>query len=378
MLSASIVFVERLNNAEPIITPTSNWWEDGVTFNPAAFFLKLISVNAHKELLGNKCLDDPSVKDGVVAVHYRARPSKDVKNRIINPSYSGLAIFSPEMELIHRYNDPVIMPDDDEYHYDHLGIEDGRLHCFDGTYYYLYCGVSNLGKSDSGWLVKAKLCLAKSNNLVSWEKLGPLEGNVNTEEHNNKDGVFFPEKIDGHYFMLHRPYSGSNYSQYAMSLAMSYSIDGPWNDLGIIKYGRQDPKIAKHVWIGASAVPIALGNKRYLVFYHHGHFLNSGQKWYNQHAAIFNFNRFDPASPSRIIEKCLERILVPETVYEKQTVAADGVANVVFTCGCYEYKDFIYMIYGGADSCTLAARVQKNILLAALENSKEIDISTAV
>jgi predicted GH43/DUF377 family glycosyl hydrolase len=86
----------------------------------------------------------------------------------------------------------------------------------------------------------------------------------------------------------------------------------------------------------------------------------------------------DPASPSRIIEKCLERILVPETVYEKQTVVADGVANVVFTCGCYEYKDFIYMIYGGADSCTLAARVKKNILLAALENSKEIDINKAV
>jgi hypothetical protein len=36
------------------------------------------------------------------------------------------------------------------------------------------------------------------------------------------------------------------------------------------------------------------------------------------------------------------------------------------------------MIYGGADSCTLAARVKKNILLAALEKSKEIDINKAV
>jgi predicted GH43/DUF377 family glycosyl hydrolase len=349
-----------------------------VTFNPAVFFLKPTSADVYEQLLGSKGPNDSVTKDGVVAVHYRARPLRDAKNRIINPSYSGLAVFTPEMKLIHRHNDPVIIPDDDEDHYDHLGVEDGRLHCFDGTYYYLYCGVSNLAKPDSCWPIRAQLCLARSGNLLHWEKLGPVKGNVNSDRHSNKDGVFFPEKIDGHYFMLHRPCSGDNYSQYAMALAISETIDGPWNDLGIIKYGKQDPGTAKHGWVGASAVPIALGKKRYLVFYHRGHFLNSGQKWYDQHAAIYNFNRFDPASPSRIIEKCLERILVPETVYEKQTVATDGAANVVFTCGCYEYKDFIYMIYGGADCCTLAARVKKEILLSALENSKEIDIKKAV
>ncbi|MEE9302180.1 MAG: hypothetical protein V3U84_00195, partial [Thiotrichaceae bacterium] len=132
-----------------------------------------------------------------------------------------------------------------------------------------------------------------------------------------------------------------------------------------------NPEIAKHVWAGAGAVPMALGNKRYLVIYHRGHVLKSGEKWYDLHTAIFNFNRFDPSRPDRIIEKHLERLLIPETPHEKcATNGNDGVANVIFTCGCYEYGGDLYILYGGADCCTLAARVNKKTLLDALENTE--------
>ena len=92
--------VTRLNNGTPIISPTSNWWEDGVTFNPAALFLERSPQNDAiiKKLLDINSLDDPRIKDGVVIVHYRARPSKerDTK-RPFSRSFSGLAIYTPEL-----------------------------------------------------------------------------------------------------------------------------------------------------------------------------------------------------------------------------------------------------------------------------------------
>jgi len=371
----------RLNKGKPIISPTSNWWEDGVTFNPAVMFLERSPQNDPiiSKLLNNHGLEDSRIQDGIVIIHYRARPSKehDTK-RPFSRSFSGLAIYTPELKLIHRRKDPVIIPDDDENHYDYAGIEDGRLHCFDNTFYYLYCGVGLLFSPRPDWPIRTQICMAKSKDLLKWKKLGPISGNVNTKESNNKNGVFFPEKIDGHYFMLHRPCFDDNYSKYAIALAMSSSIEGSWKDLGIIKYAPQDPKVATHIWVGAGAVPIALGNKKYLVIYHRGHVLNSGEKWYDLHAAIFNFNKFDPAHPDKIIEKRLERLLIPKTPHERVSISSDGVANVVYTCGCYEYNGYIYILYGGADCHTLAAKIRKDSLLDAIENSQEVPISKKV
>lgn len=378
---SSRVKAVRLNNGEPIISPTSNWWEDGVTFNPAVMFLERSPRNdpVIRKLLNTGCLEDSRIQDGIVIVHYRARPLKESDTkRPFSRSFTGLALYTPELKLIRRHETPVIIPDDDENHYDFVGVEDGRLHCFDNTYYYLYCGVSLLSNPRPDWPVKTRICMAKSKDLLKWKKLGPIPGNVNTEENNNKNGVFFPEKIDGHYFMLHRPCFDTNYSKYAIALAMSSSIEGPWEDLGIIESASQNPEVAKHIWVGAGAVPIALGNKKYLVIYHRGHVLNSGEKWYDLHAAIFNFNGFDPANPGKIIEKRLERLLIPETHHERVSISSDGVSNVVFTCGCYEYNGYIYILYGGADCHTLAARIRKDSLLDAIENQREVTVSEKV
>jgi predicted GH43/DUF377 family glycosyl hydrolase len=38
---------------------------------------------------------------------------------------------------------------------------------------------------------------------------------------------------------------------------------------------------------------------------------------------------------------------------------------VLFACGSYEYRGDIYIVYGGADTYTLAARVNKQILFEA-------------
>ncbi len=364
--------IDRLNNGAPILSPTSHWWESGVTFNPAAIFIKRTPENQTviDTLLGEDLSSDPRARDGIAAVHYRARPREDTSARPFTPSFSGLAIFSPTLELIKRYDKPIILPDDDKDHYDHIGVEDGRLNFFGGDYYYLYCGVGHGNDPNQTWNVKAQLCLAKSKDLIHWTKLGPLAGQVNTPGFNNKDGAFFPDKIGDKYFLLHRPCRGDNYSSYAIALAMSDSLTGDWTDLGIIKKADPVPSIAQHVWVGAGSVPIRIDKNRYIVIYHRGHLLNSGDKWYDLHAALFNFNRFDPNNPGAIIESRIERLLVPETKYELNSVSSDGVPNVVFACGSYEYENDIYIVYGAADCYTLAAKINKQELIDGLVNSK--------
>jgi len=383
MYQENIVFkpcdlrIERLNEGSPLLSPTTNWWESGVTFNPAAIFIQRKPQNQQviDNLLGKENLDDPRATEGIAVIHYRARPKEEKSARPFSASYSGLAIFNPELELIKRYDKPIILPDDDETHFDHIGVEDGRLNFFEGHYYYLYCGVSHGSDPNLTWNVKAQLCLAKSKDLINWTKLGPIAGDVNAPDCNNKDGAFFPDKIEGKYFMLHRPCYDDNYSRYAIALAMSETLNGQWTDLGVIKQSDPLPSVAQHVWVGAGSVPIKIDENRYIVIYHRGHLLNCGNKWYDLHAALFNFNNFDPKNPGAIIERRVERLMVPETEHELNSVSTDGVSNVVFTCGSYEYKGDIYILYGAADCCTLAAKINKQELVDALLNGEQVDYS---
>jgi predicted GH43/DUF377 family glycosyl hydrolase len=72
------------------------------------------------------------------------------------------------------------------------------------------------------------------------------------------------------------------------------------------------------------------------------------------------------AEPASVATARIEHLMVPETPEELGSRSALQVQNVLFTCGSYEYDSSIYIIYGGADTYTLAARVQKADLLAAL------------
>jgi len=366
--------VTRLNNGEPIISPTSNWWESGATFNPAVVYIKWSPKNDPiiRKLIGSGSLDEAQIKNGIVVAHYRARPAQETDpKRPFSRSFSGVAVFTPELRPIYRYSEPVILPSEDEKLYDYVSVEDGRLHYIDGIYYYVYCGVALTNNPRPLWPVKTRICIAKSDDLLVWQKLGPVGGNINTNESSNKNGVLFPEKIDGNYFMLHRPCFDDNYSRYAIALATSSSIEGQWQDLGIIKRATQNAELAKHIWVGAGSVPIYIGDKKFIVIYHKGHVLNSGSKWYDLHVDLFDFNNFDPYKPANIIKRCLSRLMVPQTQYECESTSHEGVSNVVFTCGSYEYNGDIYILYGGADCCTLAAKVNKKELTDCLLGGRE-------
>ncbi|MHB0935073.1 MAG: glycoside hydrolase family 130 protein [Armatimonadota bacterium] len=357
--------VERLHEGRPIIAPTGQWWEDGVTFNTAAVYLPRSAEHDPliAGLLGEGTLTDPRLRDGVVAAHYRARPRHDMDGRW-NRSFTGLMLFTPDTaDVLSRHPEPVIAPDSCPVGCDHLGVEDPRITEIDGVFYAAYCGVAHTGRWGH-W--KANICLARSHDLICWEKLGPVDGSLNAV--NNKDAVLFPERVGGHYLMLHRPMTG-HIGTWAMNLAMCESLTGDWRDCGTVLRATPEPS-RRDNWVGAGSVPIPLGGGRWLVIFHTGRIQHGGRREYDLDAAVFNFADFDPAHPERIVESRVDRIMVPETQTEVDGPYPDSVANVLFTCGSYIFRDDLYILYGGGDTYVMAARVPRTALLDALDRAR--------
>src|SRR5438046_8303813 len=120
--------MRRHREGAPILAPTDRWWENGVTFNAAVTYLPATEANRAlltRLLVGTVYYGDKS-RDGLVAVHYRARPKSD-PGFLITRSYVGLALFTPQLELLYRYPEPVVSPDGNKNDPDYLGVEDPRV-----------------------------------------------------------------------------------------------------------------------------------------------------------------------------------------------------------------------------------------------------------
>lgn len=334
--------LERLNGGKPLLTPNySNRWEDRVVLNPACIYLEKeedISVVEHAIGRSLNLLDNSDV----LILFYRAQGGSGY-----NKSRLGLAIFSRKMDLLYRHPLPIVEP---EYDFENFGVEDPRVSRFGDQFVMVYTGYSKMetrgysAKEDYG---RTRICMAVSNDLVHWTKLGPIHGNVN--EVNNKNGAIFPDLIDNHYYMLHRPMAGKD--SMSIHLARSEKIDGEWESLGLLMKAEQN-SIFKKSWIGAGAPPIAIGAYQYLMLYHTGHYKKGGAKEYDIGVCKLSYDgRFK-------ISDRIERLLVPSTEYERSGDPELGVNNTVFVCGAYKIDDEIFFPYAGSDSVILSARLK--------------------
>lgn len=357
MLVACGVAVERMRGGQPILAPRGEGWESGHTYNATSVRLGPADGELLRKLLGD---GHQGPADGVVAILYRAQPRHSPGFRAPRSSI-GLALFTPDLDLIRRFPEPVIRPTEDPEGCDYNGVEDPRVTRIGDTFYLVYCGYT---AHPSG--AKMRVCLAQSRDLVHWEKLGPARGDVNRWP--NKDGVLLPDPVGGRYFLLHRPMVGRP-SDFCVELAVSDSPTGEWRNCGPVLRSPGHAQ-CRHSWVGAGSVPIPLGDGRCLALYHTGNRLLEGPRQYNADAALLDFRRFSPERPAAIVEGTLERILVPETEYERSLCPRDpDPLHCVFPCGSYEHGDHVHVVYGGRDAYTLAARVRKDDLLAGLARS---------
>jgi len=204
------------------------------------------------------------------------------------------------------------------------GIEDPRLTIIDGTFYAMYTACSRHGH---------RIALAKTEDFHTYERIAVVSGPK------NKDGVLFPEKINGLYARLDRPISKD-----IGNVWISYSPDPiHWGKSEFVFAPR--PRYWDSYRVGASAPPIAT-DRGWLEIYH-GVKMGSAGPLYRIGTILL-----DPHDPAKVLGRCLAPILSAREEYER----IGDVGNVVFACGAIVEDDGeVKVYYGAADTAICVA-----------------------
>ncbi len=158
---------------------------------------------------------------------------------------------------------------------------------------------------------------------------------------NNRVPCLFPEKINGEYVRLDRPYSvGAPYEKSFANIWISYSPD-------LIHWGRHRPLLKRDEfpWAGLKIGPTTpIKTEKGWLEIIHGVQNSFWSVRYSLGAVLL-----DLEDPSKIIGKMNRYLLTPETEYEHMGVVPD----VVFTTGAIADLDKrrLRVYYGGADTC---------------------------
>jgi predicted GH43/DUF377 family glycosyl hydrolase len=204
------------------------------------------------------------------------------------------------------------------------GIEDPRITTIDGVHYIVYTACGRYGH---------RIALARTEDFETYERMGIIS------RPGNKDGVLFPEKINGLYARLDRPIGNG-----IGSIWVSYSPD-------LLHWGNSRCCFGPRArfWdsfrIGASVPPIRT-DRGWLEIYH-GVKMTSAGPIYRVGTAML-----DIEDPSIVLGRCLSPLLSPRAEYER----IGDVGNVVFACGAIVESDGeLKLYYGAADTSICVA-----------------------
>ncbi|HJO94980.1 MAG TPA: glycoside hydrolase family 130 protein [Victivallales bacterium] len=216
--------------------------------------------------------------------------------------------------------------------YENRGIEDPRITEIDGTYYMLYTAYSKYGP---------RIALAETDDFVNYKRIAIVS------EPGNKDGILFPEKINGEYVRFDRPLGHG-----VGSIWISYSKN-------LVDWGKSELLMRPRAgyWdsyrIGASAPPIKTEHG-WLEIYHGVKMTPAGP--------IYKIGTvmLDLENPAKVVARCENSALSPRADYER----IGDVGNVVFACGAIVEKNGeVKVYYGGADTCICVSTVKLHQLI---------------
>ena len=168
----------------------------------------------------------------------------------------------------------------------------------------------------------------------------------------NRNGVLFPEKINGKYAMLSRP-SDNGHTPFG-DIWLSYSPDMKF--WGEHRHVMSPSPFEQSAWqctkVGAGAVPI-LTDEGWLIFYH-GVITTCNGFRYSMGAALL-----DRENLSHVLCRTQPYLLAPAAPYE----LAGDVPNVVFPCAALTDGDRVAVYYGAADTtvCLAFGRISEII-----------------
>lgn len=335
----------------------------------------MVTVEKHGVILEKRDMDfeiegvlNPAVimEDGEIHMFYRAVAKG-------NQSTIGYCKLSDPLTVEERYDYPVIASD---YYYENHGVEDPRIVKIDDLYYISYCAYDG---------VNAFGAVATSKNLKSWQKLGIVvpqlqgdefrellhfSGNINLKylrlnmDNNyvwDKNVIFFPRRIYGKLFFLHRIKPGI---QIACVDSLKELTSDFWQDYvrNLQDYIVLDPKFDHELsYIGNGCPPIETPHG-WLLIYHGVHDVVSGYM-YTACASLL-----DLQNPAKEIGRLPYPLFIPEKEWELRGY----VNNVCFPSGAIEKDGRLYIYYGAADERIAVASVNMSELLSELIENKTI------
>ncbi|MGQ8337777.1 glycoside hydrolase family 130 protein [Sunxiuqinia sp. A32] len=326
----------RPKKAKPLISPNPKStfycpmnkgeirWEESDTFNPAA-----------------------TVKDGKICVLYRAEDNSatGIGSRT---SRIGLAESKDGIQLKQRKT-PVLYPDDDDMkEFDWPGgCEDPRVAVTeDGTYVMAY----------TSWNHKtARLSIATSKDLITWEKHGPAFAKAYNGRFTNrftkaasivtslKNDQLVITKINGQYFMYwgeHKVYAATS-----DNLTDWYPVldeDGELKSLITPRKGYFDSDLTE------CGPPSILTDKGILMLYN-GKNSKGDRRDKNYTAGAYCAGQvlFSKDDPFKVIGRLDKPFFTPSADFEKSGQYVDGT---VFIEGLVYFKQKWFLYYGCADS----------------------------
>jgi len=222
---------------------------------------------------------------------------------------------------------PTIVPEGE---LESWGIEDPRITAIDGVCYIAYSAISERG-----------VCvgLLTTTDFERFTREGVMLAPT------NKDVVLFPEKINGKYYMLHRPVpEGIGHPE--MWIAQSPDLIHWGSHAFLMGLSETDARI------GAGCVPIKT-EAGWLILYHGA---DKAHRYYMAAALL------DPNEPGKVIARLADPIMIPEADYE-----VNGFfGQVIFACGAVVEGDAVTMYYGAADDSMGSAQFSLSKLLGLL------------
>ncbi len=273
---------------------------------------------------------------GKVHILYRAQGEKGGVSSI------GYASSKNGFDIDERLPEPVLTADTGS-EFEMLGYEDPRINRLGNTLYITFTAFGRVPGMDLETDMYVRTCQLAMvsislddfiNKRWNWSKTSfPLP------RVDNKDFVFFPEKMGGKYVMYHR---------IKPHIWIAYSDDlKHWEKHNIVMPASGG---WEHFKVGVNSPPLKT-DKGWLVFYHGV----DNNKEYRIGYFITDLN-----DPMKIIYKHKGPVLEPELDYELE----GAVKNVVFSCGAEIIGDTVFMYYGGADTVIGVATCKLKDLLS--------------
>ena len=221
------------------------------------------------------------------------------------------------------------------------GAYDPRITKIGDTYYIVYNSHNNT--------LGCRIAIAATEDFKNFRHVSLVT------QVNNRNGALFPEKINGLYCCLNRPFAGDEKSSCGMQL--SFSPD-------LVFWGKSEPvkfegkPFMDGFKMGAGGVPIRV-KEGWLEIYHTVSTTCNGFV-YRLKACIL-----DAENPAKMIGYTRDFILWPEHDYEMR----GRVGNVTFACNALPEEDGTLRIYYGAADTNIGLATGKidEIVAACLE-----------